>query len=338
MKAHNSALFVLLPTAIMLSSSASAHHSHAHLDREDIRVRTGVVTEYNWSMPHVFLRVAAPSPEGEVVEYVIEFLHPPGMVERGWSPDTFKPGERITWEGATDRNPKRYFTGMTWAEKEDGTRVTYTGGGGTAAETPVVASTDFTGLWKRSRSFGSTYAPPPGLPLTAAGQAMVASFDPGTNPQVRCEEPGPPRFTILPYPIQITRPDEETIVLTGELRSEPRVIHLDRDHPTGPPSSLGHSVGWFEGEELVVETTNFAPDAWGTHAGLDSSDQKHLLERFSLVDNGMTLKILMTVTDPVYLAEPIVIDYSMDKRPDRDLVSAPCSLEGAALFLTGYNE
>ena len=76
---------------------------------------------------------------------------------------------------------------------------------------------------------------------------------------------------------------------------------------------------------------------WGIHAGLDSSDQKHMIERYSVEDDGMTLKILITVTDPVYLSEPIVIDYSMDKLADRDLISAPCSLEGAALFLTGYD-
>ena len=77
-------------------------------------------------------------------------------------------------------------------------------------------------------------------------------------------------------------------------------------------------------------------DRWGTHAGIDSSDQKHLVERYSMSNDGMLLRILMTVSDPVYLAESIVIDYSMDKQPDRGLVTAPCSLESARLFLTGY--
>tara|TARA_B100000809_G_scaffold262465_1_gene313502 strand:+ start:287 stop:1333 length:1047 start_codon:yes stop_codon:yes gene_type:complete len=313
-----------------------AHHSHSNIDREDIRVHSGIVSEYNWSMPHVFLRIMAPNQDGQVVEYTIEFLHPPGMVERGWSPETFQVGERITWEGASDRNPKRYFTSMSWAERADGTRVDYGFGGERKAA--VLPSKDFTGLWKRSRSFGSTYAPPPGLPLTEVGQALFDNFNPRTNPQVDCMEPGPPRFTILPYPIQITRPDEKTVVLKGELRHEPRVVHLDMDYPVGPPSHLGHSVGWFEGKELIVETTNFTQDRWGTHAGIDSSDQKHLIERYSMNEDGLMLKVLMTVTDPIYLAQPIEIDYSMDKQPDRQLVTAPCSLEGARLFLTGYKD
>jgi len=334
MTAKSKPSFSLIVLALLAPTAASAHHSHFNLDLNNVQVHTGIVTEYSWSTPHVFLKIMAPNSEGEVVEYAIEFLHPPGMAEQGWTPETFKPGERITWEGPSDRNPRRYFTGFDWGEREDGTPIPY---GRKAIERPVVASTDFTGLWKRARSFGSTYAPPPGLPLTELGQAMVDSYDPGDNPQVECKEPGPPRFTILPYPIQITRPDNNTIVITGELRAEPRIVYLDRNRAPGQPSSLGHSVGWFEGEELVVETTNFAPDRWGIHAGLDSSDQKYMIERYSLEDDGMTLKILITVTDPVYLSDPLVIDYSMDKLADRDLVSAPCSLEGAALFLTGYD-
>ena len=325
----------LLAASLSVPAPAGAHHSHNNLDRENIQQHTGIVKEYNWSMPHVFLRIMAPNPPGQVVEYTIELLHPPSMVDRGWSPDTLKPGERVTWEGSTDRNPNRFFSGLTWLEKEDGTRI---GFNPTAAATSEVEpSTDFTGLWKRSSRFGGTYSPPTDWPYPAAGRALFENFDPGTNPQVTCDEPGPPRFTILPYPIRITRPDDKTIILTGELREEPRVVHLDRDRPPAPLSRLGHSVGWFEGKELVVETTNFLPDPWGLHAGIDSSDQKRLLERFSLSDAGKSLRILMTVTDPVYLAEPVTMDYPMDKLADRELVHAPCSLEGAALFLTGYD-
>ena len=325
-----------LLAAALLAPAAAAHHSHSNLDREDIRRHAGVVTEYDWSVPHVFIRIAAPNPEGTTVEYTIELLHPPGMVERGWSPDTLTPGEHVTWEGSTDRNPGRYFTGLTWLEKADGTRIDYSPTSTEPVE--IRPSTDFTGLWKRNSIFGGTYSPPLDWPYTAAGRTLMENFDPGANPQVQCREPGPPRFTLLPYPILITRPDDNTIVLKGELREEPRVIHLNRNEPPGPASRSGHSVGWFEGDELVVETANFLPDEWGTHAGIDSSAQKHLLERFSLGEDGKSLRILMTITDPVYLAEPVIVDYPMLKLADRELVEAPCSLEGASLFLSGYEK
>lgn len=314
--------------------TVSAHHSHNNFNRSDIHVWSGVISQYKWAMPHVFFRARTATAEGELVEYTVELLHPPAMAETGWSADTLHVGDRITWEGAADFNPDRHFASMIWIELPDGTRMS------SAIENTgqaVVPSTDFSGLWRRSSSFGSTYAPPAGIPLNATGQALYDNFDPGTNPQLDCQEPGPPRSTIVPYPIAISWLDSEHLLLEQELRPEPRLIHLDDEHQAGEASPWGFSRGHFEGDELVVETDNFVADRWGIHAGIDSSAQKQLTERFSLEDDGLTLHIQMSVEDPVYLASAYLIDYRMDKIPDRALVDVPCSLEGARLFLTGYN-
>ena len=144
---------------------------------------------------------------------------------------------------------------------------------------------------------------------------------------------------IVPYPVNITRPDDKTFVFERELMKDLRVIHLDKDHPAGTPSKLGHSVGWFEGEELVVETTNFVADAWGTHTGIDSSAQKHLIERFRLSADGLYLHAEITVTDPVYLAEPVTFSHRWMKLADREVIQAPCTMEAAQLYLeAGYEE
>jgi len=308
-----------------------AHHSHSNIDRSDIQRHTGVVSEYSWTMPHVYLKVQAPNARGEVVEYSIELLHPPGMLQRGWTAESFHPGERITWEGASDRDPNRYYSGLSWVEKADGTRLS-----NERRDAPVEPSTDFTGLWVRDlRGARPHYTPPEGWPYTERAAALVERFNEDQNPQIQCRNPGPPKSTLLPYPIQISRPDAATIVMRYELRDAPRVLHLDRDRAPGPPSKLGHSVAWFEGDELVVETTHFVADRWGIHTGVDSSEQKHLLERFKLSNQGRSLDVQMTVTDPVYLKEPVVIDYHLAKLPDRELLSVPCTLENARLFLEG---
>ncbi len=116
---------------------------------------------------------------------------------------------------------------------------------------------------------------------------------------------------------------------------EPRVVHLDRDYPVGAPSEKGHSIGWFEGDVLVVETTNFVADRWGMHTGVDSSEQKHLLERFSLINDGMGLMAEITITDPVYLTEPKTFNHYWRKLADRELVQAPCTLESSKLWIEG---
>jgi hypothetical protein len=98
---------------------------------------------------------------------------------------------------------------------------------------------------------------------------------------------------------------------------------------------MGHSVGWFEGDELVVETSNFLADRWGSHTGVDSSDQKHLVERYSLSPDGLELNVVITVTDPVYLAEPVTFTHHWVKIADRAVVQAPCTLEASRLYKEG---
>lgn len=90
----------LLGLIALLPLTAAAHHSHATIDQGDVRIYKGVVVKYGWTMPHVYLKVDAPNEAGEIVEYSIELQHPPAMKGMGWDRDTFKPGDRIIWEGS----------------------------------------------------------------------------------------------------------------------------------------------------------------------------------------------------------------------------------------------
>jgi hypothetical protein len=313
-------------------SAASAHHSHASLDPDDVRVLSGVVTRYSWSMPHVYLKVEAPNPAGAVVEYSIEMLHPGAMAALGWDKDSFKPGDRITWEGQHDRNKARAYSSLDWAER-DGVRVGHAEGEGATAIAP---STDFTGMWNRGPN-QPTYFPPSGWPLTAKGEALVANFSEDQNPVLGCYDPGPPKSMTLPYAHRIRYQDAATLIIERDLMEDMRVVHMDRTVPAGAPSKMGHSIGWFENGDLIVETTNFTADRWGTHTGIDSSEQKQVRERFHLTDGGMGVEIEITVTDPVYLAAPATFTHRWIKVADRDLVRAPCTMESAKLWIeAGY--
>ena len=316
------------------ASAASSHHSHSTLDPDDVRVLTGVVTKYSWSMPHVYLKVLAPNLEGTPVEYSIEMLHPGGMNSRGWDKDTFKPGDRITWEGQHDRNKARAYSSLKWAER-NGERIGLPEGGD---EQVINPSTDFTGLWNRGPN-QPTYYPPANWPLTAKGQQLVDGFSEDQNPILECYDPGPPKSMTLPYAHLVSYKDETTLLIERDMMDGNRVVHLDRSVPAGPPSKLGHSVGWFEDGDLIVETTAFTADRWGTHTGIDSSEQKQVRERFHLVNGGLGIEIETTVTDPVYLMEPTTFTHTWVKVPDRGIVSAPCTMESAQLWIeAGYEE
>jgi len=309
-----------------------AHHSHSTLDREDVRVLTGTVTKYGWQMPHVFLKVMAPNREGMIVEYSIEMGNPPSMARQGWGKDTLKEGDVITWQGAHDKNKNRAYASASWIEK-DGVRI----GTENGVDTTVSPSSDFTGVWTRDDpgGFNPHYLPPADWPYSELARGQVAAFSEESNPMLECIDPGPPKSTIIPYPHIISRPDPSTILIERDLHPTPRLVHLDRNSPAGEPGVMGHSVGWFEGDVLVVETTNFVADRWGSHTGVDSSDQKHLMERYSLINEGMGLMVEITLTDPVYLTEPVTFKHYWKKLGDRALVEAPCTLEASQLWLEG---
>ena len=110
---------VLVALAATIPATSFAHHSHSTINRDDVRQYSGVVTKYGWAMPHVYLKVNAPNDNGEIVEYSIEMQHPPAMKALGWSRDTWKPGDRITWYGAHDRDKDRAYTSLRWAERVD---------------------------------------------------------------------------------------------------------------------------------------------------------------------------------------------------------------------------
>lgn len=339
MKPQQPLSVALIAATLLCAGAVDAHHSHASLNKEDVRTYSGVVTRYSWTMPHVFLKVDGLDKDGNVVEYSIELNHPPSMKRKGWEKTSFKPGDHITWEGPHDHDANRHYTGMAWAERGDGTRFDM-------SDDPtgeVIPSTDFTGLWKRSDIGGWNphYRPPEGWPLNAAGKAMVDGFSEDSNPMTRCGNPGPPKSMILPYPVSFTRPDADHIVLERELMKEVRTVHIDHEHEElkKEPSKLGYSVGHFEGEELVVETSHFVADRWGTHTGIDSSEHKQLTERFTLADGGMHLLARITVTDPEFLAEPVTFVHRWKKLADRPVIQAPCTLEAAQLYLeAGYNK
>ncbi len=328
---HLLALFAWLAVPV----AGFAHHSHASLNMDDVRTYKGVVVKYGWTMPHVYLKVKGPDDKGRIVEYTIEMEHPPAMAAKGWSKTSWKPGDRIIWYGAHDKDSDRHYTGLQWAETGDGTRV----GASTDVAAEITPSTDFTGLWKRDDpgGFKPHYKPPVGWPLSKLGQAQVDNFSEDQNPMVTCGNPGPPKSMLIPYPVVFTRPDANTLVMERELMEELRVVHFDRDHEVGAPSKMGHSVGWFEGDTLVVETTNFIADEWGIHTGISSSEQKHLVERFTMSDGGLHLAAEITVTDPVYLAEPVTFSHHWRKLADREIIQAPCTMEAAQLYLeAGY--
>jgi hypothetical protein len=119
---------------------------------------------------------------------------------------------------------------------------------------------------------------------------------------------GPP---MLPYSynsnyhIMQTR---DAVVVHAEMNHDTRIIHLD-GRPHLPPAIrlwMGHSIGSWEGETLVVDTTNFNDGGgfYGSAGGNFGWDRNlHLIERFSLLDAD-TLLYRFEVDNPTAFTQP----------------------------------
>jgi hypothetical protein len=90
-----------------------------------------------------------------------------------------------------------------------------------------------------------------------------------------------------------------------------------RKHPD--PSELfqqGHSIGWWEGDDLIVETTNFTfdPDGTDEHLHMASSVRKKVMERYHLIDDN-TMRLTITLQDSTFLTRPFIYAFYQSKKP-----------------------
>ncbi len=128
---------------------------------------------------------------------------------------------------------------------------------------------------------------------------------------------------------------EERMMIDGEWLDFERVIYLDgRAHPpAGERTAQGHSVGHWEGDTLVIDTTNFADHAAGNSFEIPSGADKHLVERLTLSDDGRRVGYEWVLEDPEYMTEPIMGNGGWEYRPDIERQPVDCDPEVSRRFI-----
>jgi hypothetical protein len=106
-----------------------------------------------------------------------------------------------------------------------------------------------------------------------------------------------------------------------------RVVQLDQGHPAGvTPSLMGHSIGRWEGETLVIDTVGFTPHRFGVLT-FPSGPNKHLVERLALTKHRLQLEYAMTLEDPDVHAAPFSFTAIWNHRPDLEFSGVACDPE-----------
>jgi hypothetical protein len=105
-----------------------------------------------------------------------------------------------------------------------------------------------------------------------------------------------------------------------------RQIYLDgRQLPQDPnPTWLGYSVGHWEDDTLVVESTGFNDRSWLDRAGHPHSENLRVTERFRRVDFGH-MQFQITFDDPKTLTRPLSYSLMVNYAPDTDILENVCN-------------
>ena len=104
-----------------------------------------------------------------------------------------------------------------------------------------------------------------------------------------------------------------------------RVVYMDgRSHPARPePSAFGHSIGWWDGDTLVIDTVGFDEAAWMERWGMPHTSQLHTIERITRSDFN-TLAYDITVDDPGAYTAPWTTGYVKRWNPEIELFEYIC--------------
>src|SRR2546428_886914 len=221
---------------------------------------------------------------------------------------------------------------------------------------------DFSGLWEAARLRGNgqrgtpSNAPlqpaPPPPPSTDGGPPLATFFNLGAgfkdglpytpwaaevrkkreadnakdNPDAHCLPIGLMQLHLHPQPRKIIH-TADVLVILYEAQGEVRQIFTDRRPlPKNDPQPWwrGYSVGHWEGDTLVVETTGFRDDVWLDVNGSPLTNTGKMTERFRRVNYG-NLQIDITIEDPKAYTKPFTVRVNQRVMLDTDLIEFVCN-------------
>lgn len=151
--------------------------------------------------------------------------------------------------------------------------------------------------------------------------ANHAKGDPTSN----CIVGGVPRNDFVPYPFKILETPGLVVILYEAIHSYRQIFTDGRPLPADPnPAWLGYSVGRWDGDVFVVETTGFNDSVWLDNAGLPATEQLRVVERFIRRDFGR-MDIEVTIDDPKAYTKPWIVTQPLVFEADNELIEYICN-------------
>ncbi len=329
-------------TLVSLPIAGSAHHSMTEFTRDVVVEIEGVMSRVSWRNPHILYELTSTDDTGAETIWHLEGSAVSAQRRRGLTGDEVSVGDAVRVAGWASTRRDNYIqvshilmpNGVEllvggareprWAEESLG------GNQDVLAESraPDTMADGIFRVW--SQGTGAWFfSGRSGYQLNEAAAAAVAERDDiADNPIIKCVPPGMPALMGNPYPMQFVQVDDN-IELRFEEFDALRIIHMGDDvaDPEDVPlSHWGHSIGHWEGETLVVDTSRIGWQYFN-RSGAPQTPNVRINERFTVVDGGNRLDYVMTVDEPATLVEPFVWDAYFVWKPGEQIGSYECLLE-----------
>ena len=319
---------------LLAGTPAMAHHGNAEFDLSQQVKYEGTIVEVLWRNPHTVTRIETRTAAGEPITLELEGSSPSILRTGGFTAESLVKGDHVTALVSPSRRfPKESAYGWEIV-KADGTVVPLVSARMKRSQTTTVAANIF-GAWvPTADSFTRLTRSLATLELTEKGRAFRSQFTPLANGQARCVPVSAPMLMVYPVVMLFERSSDRVLIKTDWLGAE-RIVYADgRAHPSEQERyPQGHSVGRWEGDVLVVDTTNFADQESG---GVPSGARKHLIERFALGGDGKSMSYTFDWQDPEYLVGAFSGTGELSYRPDLQPAGIACDREIAERFFREF--
>lgn len=318
-----------------------AHHSQAGIfdSRKTIEV-TGVVTSVSWRNPHGQILLSVRERGVETI-WDAETASISILRNRGVDGSSIRVGDRVTIAGSPSMRGRPEILARS-VLLPNGTEFTFgsatpyfaagkagrlAGGGARVAVDVAAARARADGLFRVWSTIMSDPAAFPmfkgGYPLTAAGKAGLAKWNPRDNSLLKCGTKGTPLIMISPLPMEFSR-DGDRVIMRLEEYDTVRTIHMNPNAVAPAAHTLyGFSRGRWEGRTLVVETDHIAA-GYFDHEGTPQSDQIRTVERFIPNADYTRLDYVLTTTDPVNFTRPFELKRYFVWKPENRVHPYEC--------------
>jgi len=312
MRVRSTAIFVLAAAA-SFGAPAFAHHSQSMFDTTKEILIEGTIARFDWKNPHMYLIVETKGPKGEKVLVEGEGLAITQALVDGLRRDALPVGTPVVMRANPNKDgPGKQVRILDVTTQDGGIHPFYASNTRNRTLTPAKS---LEGHWAPNRAaLGAAFGAMARFPITPEARTSQQKL---TADGLCFVEPIP--FLAVLDEMRSIEIRKNEVVLHFENSGDHvlRTVHMNAKHPAGvKPSRHGHSIGHWEGETLVIDTTAYEPNASGNGGNVPSSSQKHTVEQLTLTPERTRLRYEITVEDPVYLTKPATLTQQWDHRPD----------------------